>query len=191
MMLHGERASILLVEDDPDDVLLVKRALELAGARITLAVARDGDEAVAYLGGARRPAGDGDLPLPCLVLLDLKLPRRSGHEVLEWLRGQPVLRRLPVIVLTSSDQQRDIDHAYDLGVNSYLVKPVRSHACVEVLRHLVKYWVDVNHPPGLREPPGLRPDALPQERRVPWTSVPDRDPDRARCSRAACARRVS
>jgi CheY-like chemotaxis protein len=147
-MSDGEPPGILLVDDDPDDVLLVRRALEIAGARIALHVVRDGDAAIAYLEERAPTAEAGHRALPCLVLLDLKLPRRSGHEVLEWLRAQPVLRRLPVIALTSSGQQRDIDRAYDMGVNSYLVKPARSQALAEMFRQMVTYWTQLNQPPG-------------------------------------------
>jgi CheY-like chemotaxis protein len=158
----GATTGILLVEDDPDDVLLVRRALDVAGPGIPLHVVSDGDAAIAYF-EARRPSGAGECrALPCFVLLDLKLPRRSGLEVLEWLRAQPVLRRVPVVVLTSSGQQHDVDRAYDVGVNSYLVKPVRSQAFVEMLRHMVRYWTQLNHPPGLHasaEPRGAGPAA--------------------------------
>jgi CheY-like chemotaxis protein len=154
MTPYGEPAGVvLLVEDDPDDVLLVRRALEATGATIALDAVEDGDAAVAYLGARARETDSACRPLPCLVLLDLKLPRRSGHEVLAWLRAQPGLRRLPVIALTSSGQQRDVDRAYDLGVNSYLVKPVRSHALAETLRQVLEYWTRLNRPPALREAP--------------------------------------
>jgi CheY-like chemotaxis protein len=151
MIPNSDRPGILLVEDDPDDVLLLRRALRMAGAEVPLHVVGDGDAAVAYIEGTGEHADRRGSPLPCLVLLDLKLPKRSGLEVLEWLRQQPVLRRLPVIALTSSGQRNDIDRAYDLGVNSYLVKPVQSSALAEMLRHLIKYWGELNCPPGLRE----------------------------------------
>jgi CheY-like chemotaxis protein len=155
-MSHADRPRILLVEDDPDDVLLVQRALRMASPGFPLEVAGDGDAAIAYL-DARRQAGGRPGPLPCLVLLDVKLPRRSGHEVLEWIRSQPGLRRLPVIALTSSNQQRDIDRAYDLGVNSYLVKPVRLHDAIEMLRQLLTYWTELNRAPDVREEPVRQP----------------------------------
>ena len=149
MLACGDRPGILLVEDDPDDVLLVTRALRMTGEDVALHVAGDGDAAIAYLGGTDRQADPSLHPLPRLVLLDLKLPKRSGPEVLEWVRQQPGLRRLPMIALTSSDHRRDVDRAYDLGINSYLVKPVQWTAFVEILRHLVKYWTQMNHPPDL------------------------------------------
>ena len=149
MMATGGPPDILLVEDDPDDVLLVKLALDMTSATIALRVVNDGDAAVAYLRGIGRDGAHS--PLPRLILLDLKLPRRSGHEVLEWLRGQPGLRRVPVIVLSSSARQQDIDRAYDLGVNSYLVKPVQLQAFADTLADVVKYWTQVNCAPNPRE----------------------------------------
>src|SRR5438270_829679 len=111
-MMAPTDASILLVEDNDDDVLLVRRAFAKAKLGTPLAVVRDGDAAVEYLGGGGPYADRERHPLPALVLLDLKLPRRSGFEVLEWVRRHPVLRRLPVVVLTSSKETADVDRAY-------------------------------------------------------------------------------
>lgn len=116
--------TILLVEDDSNDVLLLQRAFRRAGLVHLLQVATDGDQAVAYLGGEGQFADRQKYPLPALILLDLKLPRRSGLEVLEWLRGQVnEIKTLPVIVLTSSRLSEDVDRAYGLGANSYMAKP--------------------------------------------------------------------
>ena len=87
--------------------------------------------------------------MPILILLDLKLPRRSGLEVLAWLREQERLKRIPVVMLTSSQQRRDVDHAYDVGVNSYLVKPVEFEALFDMLKAVNLYWVMVNTKPDL------------------------------------------
>lgn len=134
------QAPILVVEDNEDDVLLIERAMRQANIKTPLRVLGDGDMAVAYLEGSAPYADRARHPLPRLMLLDLKLPRRTGFEVLTWLRAQPVLRRLPVLVLTSSGQSGDVSQAYDLGANAYLVKPVR----LEDLRALVAatsaYW---------------------------------------------------
>lgn len=140
---------ILLVEDDPNDVLLIRRAFAKANLANPLHVVGDGDAAVAYLSGAA-PYGDRERhPMPVLVLLDLKLPRKSGLEVLQWMRGQADLKRLPVVVLTSSREGTDINRAYDLGVNSYLVKPVGFDALLEMVKALNLYWMILNQPPEI------------------------------------------
>jgi CheY-like chemotaxis protein len=112
-------------------------------------VVSDGEEAVAYLAGTEPFADRLANPLPALVLLDLKLPRRSGHEVLDWVKAQPVLRRISVVVLTSSGERRDVDRAYDLAANSYLVEPVRFDDLVRLIGELNVYWMILNEPPGL------------------------------------------
>jgi len=140
---------ILVVDDDPDDVELVRRAFRRLRVVNPVRVASDGEEAVAYLAGTGPFADRLANPLPALVLLDLKLPRRSGHEVLDWLKAQPVLRRIPVVVLTSSGERRDVDRAYDLAANSYLVKPVRFDDLVRLIGELNVYWMILNEPPGL------------------------------------------
>jgi CheY-like chemotaxis protein len=144
--------TVLLVEDDPNDVILVRRALRKASVANPLQVIEDGEDAVSYLAGRPPFADRGAHPVPVLVLLDLKLPRRSGHEVLEWLRAQPGLRRLPVVVLTSSRDSTDVDRAYDLGANSYLVKPVGFDELLEMLRALGLYWLTLNEMPRPEAP---------------------------------------
>lgn len=136
-----DRGTILLVEDEPIDVLTIRRALQKAQVTNPMQVVGDGDAAVAYLGGEPPYADRAAYPLPIVILLDLKLPRRSGLEVLAWLRAQPVLKRLPVIVLTSSREDEDINRAYELGANSYLVKPVELQALVEMMRSVRSYWL--------------------------------------------------
>lgn len=134
----GTAGHILLVEDNEDDADLIQRAFRKASIANPVVVAGDGDAALDVL----RTAEADDLPI--LVLLDLKLPRRSGFEVLEWIRGNPATRRLTVVVLTSSRQSADVGRAYDLGANSYLVKPVGSDALVEMVRALNLYWLVLN-----------------------------------------------
>ncbi len=133
--------TILLVEDDHNDVLLIKRAFQKVKIANPIIVVNDGEEAISYLAG-REPYVERALPM--LVLLDLKLPRKSGHEVLEWLRQQQTLKRLPVVVLTASSESSDINRAYDLGANSYLVKPVTFDALVEMVKTLNLYWLILN-----------------------------------------------
>lgn len=146
-MITPSNYSILLVEDNPDDILLIQRAFRRANLSNPLQWVTDGDAAVAYL------SGDGDYtdrdshPLPMLMLLDLKLPRRSGLEVLQWLRQQPRIKRLPVVVLTSSRQSADIDRAYELGVNSYLLKPPSFNDLQEMVQVLNLYWFKLNQYP--------------------------------------------
>lgn len=131
---------ILLVEDNPDDVLLVRRAVKKAALPVALLVVGDGDEAVAYLDGDGGFADRVRHPLPDLILLDLKLPRRSGLEVLRWVRERSRLDTTPVVVLTSSSEDEDIQKAYALGANSYLQKPVAFNGLVQLLAVLDLYW---------------------------------------------------
>lgn len=140
---------VLLVEDDPNDVLLVKRAFRKAGTNAPLHVVNDGQAAVDYLAGHGIYADRFAYPLPALLLLDLKLPRKSGHEVLEWLRNHGALNRMPVVVLTSSKESTDVNRAYDLGANSYLVKPVAFADLLKMAQTLDLYWLQLNEAPAL------------------------------------------
>jgi CheY-like chemotaxis protein len=137
---------VLLVEDDPDDVFFLQRAFDKAGRGADLRVVRDGDEALAYLSGTGAFADRSLFPLPSLILLDLKLPRKSGFEVLEWCRRKSGLSRIPVVVLTSSQSQADVARAYDLGANSYLVKPLDTAAQAEMVRSVCEFWAGFNRP---------------------------------------------
>jgi CheY-like chemotaxis protein len=142
---------ILLVEDNVDEQLLIRRAFAKARLSNPLHVVGDGDAAVSYLAGEGGYADRTQHPLPCLVLLDLKLPRRSGHEVLEWKRGQAGhVARIPVVVLTSSRESADVNRAYDLGANSYLTKPVAFEGLLEMVKGLGLYWVVLNQRPDHR-----------------------------------------
>lgn len=139
--------SILLVEDDPDGVELTLRALRKSDPAGHVAVARDGVEALEYLFGTGAQAEcDPDL-LPQLILLDLKLPRLDGLEVLRRLRADARTRHIPVVVLTSSAEETDLISSYALGANSYLRKPVDFTEFVEVARHLGLYWLRLNQFP--------------------------------------------
>ena len=140
----NDESSILLVEDNPDDAELVGHAFEKVGIGNPLIRLSDGDAAVDFLGGVGVYADRKRHPLPGLILLDLKLPRRSGFEVLRFMRGQDATRHTPVVVLTSSNQQDDITKAYDDGANSYLVKPVSRDALIEMVRSLDAYWIKLN-----------------------------------------------
>jgi two-component system, response regulator len=138
---------ILLVEDNPSDIGLTRRALQQSRVTNGLIVAEDGREALDYLFATGAHAGREAGSLPTLVLLDLKLPRVSGLEVLQQIRAAPRTRRLPVVVLTSSQEEQDIIASYDLGANSYIRKPVDFIQFAEAIRQLGLYWLVLNEPP--------------------------------------------
>jgi CheY-like chemotaxis protein len=142
---------ILAAEDEPVDAMMIKRAFSKAGISHKLHLVEDGDAVIDYLTGTNTYADREQYPLPVLLLLDLKLPRRSGLEILEWLRQQPGLRRMPVVVLTSSRQSIDVTRAYDLGANSYLVKPVEFTALIDIMKTLGLYWLVLNEKPQIDE----------------------------------------
>lgn len=148
---------MLLVEDDPNDILLIQRAFAKACLVNPLKVVRDGEEALNYLSGTGDFADRGRYPLPSLILLDLKLPRKSGLEILQWLRQQPNLKHIPVIVLTSSKESSDVSRAYDLGANSYLVKPVGFEGLLELVKSIGMYWMILNKTPEPASDPSLIP----------------------------------
>ncbi len=133
--------SILLVEDSEDDVFLMQRALKFAQLRDALYVVGDGQEALDYLAGEGKYANRERYPMPAIVLLDLKLPKRSGFEILSWARCSARMYALIVVVFTSSNQPADITEAYRLGANSYVVKPVNFDQLVEFAKVLKAYWL--------------------------------------------------
>src|SRR5215469_18016747 len=128
--------TILHVEDDPNDTLLFQHACRKAGIVFDLQAVSDGDQAMAYLRGINDFSDRNKFPMPQLILLDLKMPRVSGFDVLAWLRSDDKLKVLPVVILTSSNHDADIKRAYDLGAKSYLVKPVGFEALVELVKTL-------------------------------------------------------
>lgn len=143
-----EHPNILLVEDNEDDVILIQRSLRKAGITAPIHVVRDGEKAIDYLEEASQPSRQSEC-LPAVVLLDLKLPRRSGLEVLAWIRAHSRLAMLPVVVFTTSAQDSDVREAYALGANSYLKKPVGIHETTEVLKSAGLYWLTHNiRPPA-------------------------------------------
>ena len=141
-----ELRRILLVEDDPRDVELVLTALEEYNLANEVVVANDGEEALDYLycrgNFQMRPIGN-----PAVVLLDLKLPKVNGLEVLQQIRSDEKLRMMPVVVVTSSREERDLIESYKLGVNAYVVKPVNFHEFVDAVKELGVFWGVVNEPP--------------------------------------------
>jgi CheY-like chemotaxis protein len=140
--------TILLVEDDVHDVLFITKALNKAGVNSLIQVARDGQEALDYLTGEGKFTNRESYPLPCLVLLDLKLPRVMGLEVLRRLDQRRNSRRLIVIVLTSSQEPQDIDTAYDLGAKAYLVKPSGIDQLEPIAQAIKDFWLTQNRAPA-------------------------------------------
>jgi CheY-like chemotaxis protein len=136
--------AILLVEDNEDDVFLMKRALHGARVMNALYVVDDGQEAVDYLVGSGKFADRDSYPLPAVVFLDLKLPYLSGHDVLAWIRHRKEFESLVVIVLTSSNEASDLSRCYALGANSYLVKPPTPDQLEDLARAFKWYWLEYN-----------------------------------------------
>ena len=151
-MASEQRApgTILLVEDEPADARLLIRAFTRAGVLNPIKHLFRGDEALAFLEGINQYADRREHPLPILIILDLKLPRRNGFEVLQWLRSRrDGIRRMPVIMLTSSRHTVDINRAYDSGVNSYLAKPENTEGLLQVANAIKTYWLSLNEDPTL------------------------------------------
>jgi len=141
--------AILLVEDNPSDVDLTKRAFEKRNLVNTLVVVRDGQEALDYLFGVGAYAGRDVADVPACILLDLKLPKVDGVTVLQTIKSDARTRMIPVIVLTSSNEPRDIKACYGMGTNSYIRKPVDFDEFVEAVSHLGLYWLVLNEPPPM------------------------------------------
>ena len=137
---------ILLVEDDPQDVELTMTALEEYNLANEVVLARDGQEALDYLYGRDKFSGR-DEGRPAVMLLDLKLPKINGLEVLKQVRSDTMFRLLPVVILTSSHEEKDLIRSYELGVNAYVVKPVDFHAFVNAIKELGVFWAVINEPP--------------------------------------------
>jgi two-component system response regulator len=143
------RKTILLVEDNRDDEELTLRALRKSNIMNEVIVARDGEEALEYLFGHKHLTSRETELLPAVVLLDLKLPKVGGIEVLREIRSHPRTRRLPVVVLTSSKEDQDLANVYDLGANSYLYKPIDFEKFLEAVGHVGMYWMLFNEIPAL------------------------------------------
>src|ERR1700743_1187516 len=138
------RNTVLVADDDENDIYLQKRAFLRAGIDAPLKWVRDGEEAIQYLQGDKSFADRSNFPIPILLLLDLKMPRTNGFEVLEWGRKQSDLRRLLVVVMTNSDEPGDIERAYDLGANSFVKKPGDFTDLLKVSQKLHEYWMETN-----------------------------------------------
>ena len=145
--MGNEDKIILLVEDNADDEALTKRAFKKNNVMNRLVVARDGVEALDFLFGTGAHAGRDLSVMPTVVLLDLKLPKLDGLEVLRRLRADPRTKLVPVVVLTSSKEEQDLAQSYSLGVNSYIRKPVNFEQFIEAVKHLGLYWLVLNEAP--------------------------------------------
>lgn len=145
--MNPDSKVILLVEDNPSDIALTQRALAKARIMNELVVAEDGQEALDYLWGEGKHVGRDAGDLPALMLLDLKLPRISGLEVLRRIRSDDRTRRLPTVILTTSREEQDIGTGYDLGANSFVRKPVDFHQFAAALEQLGLYWLVLNEAP--------------------------------------------
>lgn len=140
---------ILLAEDDENDIFLMRRAFERAGIPNPLRVVKNGQEAIDYLSGTGRYGDRRRFPLPGLMLLDLKMPWMDGFDVLKWVRGRHQFDRFPVVVLTSSKLQADVDQSRDLGVYDYRVKPQTLDDLVRLLDDVRKCWLDERYNQGV------------------------------------------
>src|SRR5882672_5087236 len=154
---------VLLAEDNPDDVLLVRLGFRKAGCGIPIFVVNDGEQAIQYLKGQGKYADRAKFPIPGILLLDLKLARLNGFDVLTWIRQRPEWKCLPVIVLTTSHFGKDIEQAYDLGANSFLSKPTDLNEWMSAVRQMIRFWLFES---SLPEPGPFVP--------VPQESSPDR-----------------
>jgi two-component system response regulator len=139
-----DRTDILLVEDNPNDVALTLHAFKSANMGNRVHVARDGVEAIEFLFGTGSDC-EAEIPMPRLIMLDLKMPRVDGHELLKRIKSDPRTSKIPVVVLTSSSEEKDVMQTYETGANSYIIKPVDFAQFTEAVRDIGKYWLVINH----------------------------------------------
>ncbi len=145
-----EQKTILLVEDNPDDVELAKRAFQKNNIPTNIVVTHDGAETLEYLYAKSKFKHDDSLVLPQLILLDLKMPKVHGLEVLKQIRENERTRFIPVVILTSSQDRKDILHGYEFGANSYIVKPIDFQKFLEVVQQIAMYWLTLNEQPSMK-----------------------------------------
>ena len=143
MSTHGDTITILMADDDADDRLMTKDALEEAKLANDIRFVENGEELMDYLRHCGKYSSLQDFPRPGLILLDLNMPKKDGREALAEIRSDPNLRQIPVVVLTTSKAEEDIYRTYDLGVNSFITKPVSFDGLVDVMRTLGKYWFEI------------------------------------------------
>jgi CheY-like chemotaxis protein len=148
MNKHGRPITILIADDDADDRMMAADALAESRLANDLRFVEDGEELMDYLHRRGRYTDPADSPRPGLILLDLNMPRKDGREALTEIKGDPELRKIPVVVLTTSQAEEDIYRTYDLGVNSFITKPVMFESMVSVMKALGKYWFEIVELPG-------------------------------------------
>jgi CheY-like chemotaxis protein len=148
MKLNGLPITILLADDDEEDRLMAQEALQHSRLGNDLRFALDGEELMDYLLRRGRYADPADAPMPGLILLDLNMPRKDGREALAEIKANPHLRNIPIIVLTTSSAEEDVFRTYDLGVSSYITKPVTFDGLVEAMKVLTEYWFEIVKLPG-------------------------------------------
>jgi len=145
-----DRPTLLIVEDNEDDIFFVERIFKQIGARCELRFTRDGIEAIEYLSGQGAFKDRAKYPMPTIILMDLKMPRRNGFEVLEWMHNQPEIKLIPTIVVTSSTLQEDVTRAYRLGANAVMNKPVDKDSLLQMLKSFHIYWTDFVEMPEVK-----------------------------------------
>ena len=143
MSERGKPITILYAEDDPEDRMMVKDALRESRLANELHIVEDGEELIDYVKRRGKYAELDGRPLPGLILLDLNMPRKDGREALKEIKADPSLRRIPIVVLTTSKAEEDILRSYDLGVNSFITKPVTFESLVDIVKTLGKYWFEI------------------------------------------------
>lgn len=146
----NERQTILLVDDSTNDIFLMRAAFKKAEFNSQLQEVHNGEEAIAYLKGEGIYQDRSKYPLPAVMLLDLNMPMKNGFDVLSWVRSQPTFKRLSITILTASMRPEDVERAFDLGANSYLVKPSNLDALAAMIRCL-RDWIRINHFPPLND----------------------------------------
>jgi len=143
MNKHGIPITLLMADDDPEDRMLAKKALDKARLANDLHFVKDGEELMDYLYRRGKYTELINSPRPGLILLDLKMPKKDGREALKEIKADPVLRRIPIVVLTTSKADEDIYSIYDLGASSFITKPVSFESLVDVMKTLAKYWFEI------------------------------------------------
>ena len=156
-MTGRDQPVVLIAEDNENDIAMLQRAFRQASITAPIQYVFNGEQTISYLKGEGRFARREEFPLPDLLLLDLKMPRKSGFEVLEWLRTQPSLSHLRVVVLTTSAELRDVNRAYALGAASFLTKPLDFVEFKDTIQAMYNYWSAFNRKPQIERPPQWNP----------------------------------
>ncbi len=142
-MSRNDTVRILIADDDEDDLMLIADAFEESRLKNPIDFVKDGEELMHYLRKEGQYADTGDIPLPGIILLDLNMPKKDGRTALKEIREDPKLRNIPIVVLTTSKSEEDILKTYDLGVNSFITKPVTFDGLVDVVKVLRQYWIEI------------------------------------------------